>query len=64
MRLRAVGVCVGGLAGLLGAAGCRVAPAQQAARREAARTNAISNKHTTTESPTLERAAPRPAPGP
>ena len=52
--------------GALGLAGCQVSP-RQPGRREALRTNAISNKHGVTESPTLERAAPTtptPPPGP
>ncbi|GEM_PF-1427421 len=52
------------LAGLLLAASCRLAPGQRAGHREAERTNAISNKHTVTDSPTLERAAPQVVPGP
>lgn len=45
------------LAGLL--ASCGVATPHTAARKEAARTNAISNKHVTSEEPTLERPEPR-----
>jgi hypothetical protein len=41
----------------LALAGCQVAP-RSAGRKEAVRANAISNKHTVTEEPTLERAAP------
>ena len=41
----------------LALAGCQVAP-RSAGRKEAVRTNAIANKHTVTEAPTLERAAP------
>lgn len=49
---------------MLALAGCQVGAPHQAARKEAVRTNAISNKHTITESPTLERPAPTPPPGP
>ncbi len=52
------------LAGLLLAAGCRIAAPHGAERKEAVRANAVSNKRIFTESPTLERPAPRPAPGP
>jgi hypothetical protein len=52
------------LAGSLLAASCRVAPAQRAAQRDAAHTNAISNKRTVTDSPTLERSAPQVVPNP
>lgn len=45
----------------LALAGCQVVP-RTTGRKEAVRTNAISNKHTVTESPTLERPAPTPPP--
>ena len=41
----------------LALAGCQVVP-RSAGRRAAVRANAISNKNTVTESPTLERPAP------
>ncbi len=41
----------------LALAGCQAAP-RSAGRKEATRANAISNKHTVTESPTLERPDP------
>ena len=58
--------CASLLVGLLLLASCRVAPGHQSARQQAGHTNAISNKHTVTDSPTLERPAPQvvPAPGP
>ena len=49
--------------GLL-AAGCRIATPHGAERKEAVRANAVSNKHILSESPTLERPAPRVVPGP
>jgi hypothetical protein len=55
--MRTAPLLTGLLAGLL--AGCGVATPHTAARQEARRTNAISNKHITSEEPTLERAAPR-----
>lgn len=61
--MRMVVFCTGLLAGLL-LAGCRLATPHQPGYKQAVRTNAISNKHTLTESPTLERPAPRPVPGP
>ena len=47
----------------LALAGCQVAP-HTTGRKEAQRTNSLSNKHTVTESPTLERPEPTPPPGP
>ncbi len=47
----------------LALAGCQVAP-RTPSRKAAVRANALSNKHTVTESPTLERAAPSSPPGP
>jgi len=64
MVMRTFLLWAGLLAGLLLAAGCRVAPGQRAGHREAERTNAISNKHTVTDSPTLERPAPQVVPAP
>ncbi|MVN76139.1 hypothetical protein GO988_07360 [Hymenobacter sp. HMF4947] len=62
--MRASFLWAGALAGLALLAGCRLAPTQQVAHKEAVRTNAISNKHTISESPTLERAEPRLPPQP
>lgn len=62
--LRAATLITTALAGLLLAAGCRIATPHEPGHKQAVRANAISNKHTLTESPTLERPAPRPAPGP
>ena len=61
--MRTATLLAGALAGLL-AAGCRIATSQQPGYKAAERTNAVSNKHTLSESPTLERPAPQPAPGP
>jgi len=55
---------VGCLVAALALVSCQVGAPHQAARKEAQRTNTISNKHTITESPTLERAAPTLPPGP
>ncbi|MDJ0366264.1 hypothetical protein QMK33_13980 [Hymenobacter sp. H14-R3] len=52
------------LAGLPLAAGCRIATSRAPERKAAVRANAISNKHILTESPTLERPAPKVVPGP
>ena len=49
---------IGVLAGLLLLAGCQLAAPRQDSRRAALRANAISNKRTLTESPTLERPEP------
>ncbi|WP_166648235.1 hypothetical protein [Hymenobacter sp. UV11] len=43
--------------GALALASCQVTP-RSTGRKEAMHANAISNKHTVTEAPTLERAAP------
>lgn len=62
MRISILGL--GLLAGLLLAAGCRIATPHGAERKEAVRANAVSNKHILTESPTLERPTPKVEPGP
>ncbi|MDO7885908.1 hypothetical protein [Hymenobacter cheonanensis] len=59
--MRQTSLFVGVLAGLL-LGGCRISTSRAPERREAVRTNAISNKHLLSEEPTLERAAPRVAP--
>ncbi len=59
MRTAILWACL--LAGL-SATGCRVGTSHSAERRAAERANTISNKHTLTEQPTLERAAPRVVP--
>ncbi len=61
MRCRA-SLCAGVLAELLLGGSCRISTSHAPGRREAVRTNAISNKHMLTEQPTLERATPRVAP--
>ncbi|MGI4739273.1 MAG: hypothetical protein ACRYG7_29250 [Janthinobacterium lividum] len=55
---------LGCLVAALALVSCQVGTPHQAGRKEALRTNAISNKHRITESPTLERAAPTLPPGP
>jgi hypothetical protein len=61
-NFRRLSLCL--LVGLLAAAGCRIAAPHGAERKAAVRANAVSNKHIVTESPTLERPAPKVVPGP
>ena len=49
---------IGALAGLLLAAGCQLVAPRPDSRKAALRANAIPNKHTISESPTLERPEP------
>ena len=62
--MRSATLYAGLLAGLLLAAGCRIATPRQPGYKEAVRANAISNKRILTEQPILEHAAPRVVPGP
>jgi hypothetical protein len=59
--MRRAPLLIGVLAGLL-LGGCRISTSRAPGRKEAMRTNAISNKHILTEQPTLERATPHVAP--